>query len=861
MAMSASDPQPSWNPQSSRPVGASGAMPSAAPTGAKASYESLLPQLTVDEAASLTSGGDAWHTQGVARLGIPGITMCDGPHGLRKDLDGTGAVPATCFPPAATLASSWDPALARTVGDALAEECLQEGVSLVLGPAINIKRNPLGGRCFEYWSEDPFLAGHEAAGLVDGLQTRGVGATLKHFAVNSQETDRLRVDARLSERALREIYLPAFEYVVRRCHPWAVMCCYNRVNGAFGAQNKALLTDILRGEWGFEGVVMSDWGACHDRVASVNAGLNLEMPPSGTDSRVAEAARDGRVARPQLDAMAGGVLRLADKARPALEWAARAGRAAAGRGQASQTAGGAGYRYDSAIHHAIARHAAAESMVLLKNDDGLLPLDPRPGGRRLAVIGEFARSPRYQGGGSSHINPTRVSSFLDALRGRGIEAAFAPGFALDDGANDGANAGVNAGADGGVAGDDAANAGAAARLRDEAVAAARGADVALLFLGLPESAESEGFDRTAIDLPADQIELLHAVARANPNTVAVLANGSVVSVAPWRNDARAILETWLPGQAGGEAVADVLFGDANPSGRLAQSIPMDIADDPTMIVGGGRWTGEEGHVDYGEGVFVGYRHYDTAGVPVAYEFGYGLGYSRFELADIRVERLDGGGAGDGEGNGAGAGTGAGAGAGAGAAESYGTPIVRVSAIVRNLSDRDGADVVQVYVAPPSDSPVARPAHELKGFAKVAVPAHGAAQVVIDLDARAFSYWSERYHAWHLEAGEYRVQVGESSRRIAASIPMRLDGDGLAARLDGWSTFEEWSDDPVGAQVVAALRRRCEAGEFPALPDDSTMLLFLRAAPVNSLTMIFGEDGSRMGEWMLAEYARLTRTDA
>lgn len=845
MAMSASDPHSSQNPQSSELVGASGAAPAetsaastptATPSTAGASYESLLPQLTVDEAASLTSGGDAWHTQGVARLGIPGITMCDGPHGLRKDLDGSGAVPATCFPPAATLASSWDPALARTVGDALAEECLQEGVSLVLGPAINIKRNPLGGRCFEYWSEDPFLAGHEAAGLVDGLQTRGVGATLKHFAVNSQETDRLRVDARLSERALREIYLPAFEYVVRRCHPWAVMCCYNRVNGAFGAQNKALLTSILRGEWGFDGIVMSDWGACHDRVASVNAGLNLEMPPSGTDSRVAEAVRDGRVARPQLDAMARGVLRLADKAQPALEWAAQAGR--------GQAAGGAGYRYDSAIHHAIARHAAAESMVLLKNGGDLLPLDARPGAQRLAVIGEFARTPRYQGGGSSHINPTRVSSFLDALRGRGIEAAFTPGFMLDDGAG----AGADAGADGASAAA-AANADAAARLRDEAVAAARNADVALLFLGLPESAESEGFDRTTIDIPAGQVELLYAVAQANPSTVVVLANGSVVSVAPWRNDARAILETWLPGQAGGEAIADVLFGDVNPSGRLAQSIPMGIADDPTMIVGG-RWTGEEGHVDYGEGVFVGYRHYDTAGVPVAYEFGYGLGYSRFELSDIRVERVNGG-----------TGVGNDGGDDASTAKSYGTPIVRVSAIVHNLSDRDGTDVVQVYVAPPSDCSVARPAHELKGFAKVAVPARGEAPVVIDLDARAFSYWSERYHAWHLEAGEYRVQVGESSRRIAASVPVRLDGDGLVARLDGWSTFEEWSDDPVGAKVVAALRRRCEAGEFPALPDDPTMLMFLRAAPVNSLTMIFGEIGSRMGEWILAEYARVTRTGA
>ena len=553
--------------------------------------------LTLEEKASLTSGGDAWHLQGVEAKGIPGYMITDGPHGLRKSLtsstgetDLNNSVPATCFPPAAGLSSSWNPELIHKVGEAMAEECIQEKVAVILGPGVNIKRNPLGGRCFEYWSEDPYLAGHEAIGIVAGVQSKGVGTSLKHFAANNQETDRLRVDARISQRALREIYLPAFEHIVKTAQPWTIMCSYNRINGVHSAQNHWLLTDVLRDEWGFEGIVMSDWGADHDRVASLNAGLNLEMPPSYTDDQIVYAARDGRIAPAQLDRMAQGMIDLINKARAAMSID--------------------GYRFDVDAHDEVAHQAAIESIVLLKNDDAILPLNADPAAaRKIAVIGEFARTPRYQGGGSSHITPTKLTSFLDTLAERGIKADFAPGFTLDLEPADPA-------------------------LESEAVETAKNADVVLMFLGLPEAAESEGFDRDTLDMPAKQIALLEQVAAANQNVVVVLSNGSVVSVAPWAKNAKGILESWLLGQSGGLALADVIFGQVSPSGKLAQSIPLDINDDPSML----NWPGEEGHVDYGEGVFVGYRYYDTYGKSVDYPFGYGLSYATFEIADVAAAK-------------------------------------------------------------------------------------------------------------------------------------------------------------------------------------------------------------------------------
>lgn len=741
--------------------------------------------LTLEEKASLTSGGDVWHLQGVESKGIPGYMITDGPHGLRKSLassagetDLDASVPATCFPPAAGLSSSWNPELIRKVGEAMGEECIQEKVAVILGPGVNIKRNPLGGRCFEYWSEDPYLAGHEAIGIVEGVQSKGIGTSLKHFAANNQETDRLRISANIGPRALREIYLPAFEHIVKTAQPWTVMCSYNRINGVYSAQNRWLLTDVLRGEWGFEGIVMSDWGADHDRVASLNAGLNLEMPPSYTDDEIVHAARDGRIAPAQLDAMAQGMIDLVNRTRAAMSVD--------------------DYRFDVDTHDEVAHQAAVESIVMLKNDGAILPLDAdAASGQKIAVIGEFARTPRYQGGGSSHITPTRMTSFLDALDERGIAAEFAPGFTLDLEPADPA-------------------------LEAQAVDAAKRADTVLMFLGLPEAAESEGFDRETLDIPAKQIALLDAVAAENDQVVVVLSNGSAVSVAPWAGRAKGILESWLLGQAGGPALADVIFGRTSPSGKLAQTIPMDINDDPSMV----NWPGEEGHVDYGEGVFVGYRYYDTYGKAVGYPFGYGLSYATFEISGAAVART-----------------------GANAAV--------VTATVTNTSGVDGAETVQVYVAP-GKADVARPRHELKGFAKVFLKAGESADVAIDLDERAFAYWSERYDDWHIESGEYEVEIGTSSRDIAATVTVALEGDGKTQPLTAWSTYGEWSSDPIGAKVVAAVAAAGEAGELPKLPDNDMMNMFLMAMPINSLPTLMSEGGKSITRFMLDEYAKLTK---
>lgn len=734
--------------------------------------------LTLEEKAALTSGTNPWSLGNVAAKGLPNYTITDGPHGLRKarnteSMDVEENVPATCFPPAAGMACSWNPELVERVGEAMGEECIQEQVAVILGPGVNIKRNPLGGRCFEYWSEDPYLAGHTAVGIVKGVQSKGVGTSLKHFAANNQETDRLRISATISPRAMREIYLPAFEYIVKTAQPWTVMCSYNKINGVFSSQNRWLLTDVLRGEWGFQGIVMSDWGAVSDRVAALNAGLNLEMPPSDTDDQIVAAAKDGRIPAAQLDEMAQGMIDLVAKARPAMSRD--------------------GYRYDVDAHNEVARQAAVESMVLLKNEDATLPVAK---GAKIAVIGEFARTPRYQGAGSSLINPTKLISFLDAIEERGVAADFAPGFTLDDAAQDPA-------------------------LTEQAVTAAQQADVVLLFLGLPAAYESEGFDRTTLDIPAKQVEVLDAVVAVNPNVAVVLSNGSVVSL-PWRGRAKAILETWLLGQAGGAALADVIFGDEAPSGKLAQTIIDDVNDDPSAM----NWPGEEGHVDYGEGVFVGYRYYDTFRKQVTYPFGYGLSYATFDVHDATVAKT-------------------------------GPRTAEVTVTVTNTSDVAGAETVQVYVAPPK-AEVARPVHELKGFAKVALEPGESKNVTIALDDRAFAYWSERFDDWHVEGGTYTVEVGVSSRDIISRLDVEIDDDGKIMNLDEWSTFGEWLDDPIGAPILQHVLDDMgkEAGR-PIIPDSALMVMFLRSMPLRSLSVILGEAGEQVAANLTEAYRKAT----
>jgi beta-glucosidase len=714
--------------------------------------ERILAELTLEEKASLTSGSDFWHTKGIDRLGVPAIMVADGPHGLRKQAEaadhlGLGtSVPATCFPPAAALGSSWDPDLLRRVGEALGRETRANDVAVLLGPGVNIKRTPLCGRNFEYISEDPFVAGVLGTAIVAGIQSQGVGTSLKHFAANNQETDRMRVSADVDERTLREIYLPAFEAIVKNAQPWTVMCSYNKVNGTYASEHHWLLTEVLRDEWAFEGLVVSDWGAVHDRVPALAAGLDLQMPAAGPrpDEQIVAAVRAGTLDEAVLDVAARRVLRLVERSLPA------------SRGD-----------FDVDAHHALATEAAAAGSVLLKNDpvDGA-PLLPLTGD--FLVVGEFARTPRYQGAGSSQVNPTRLESALDALG----DVPFEPGFTIA----------------GGPDGDDAA-------LLRSVVAAARDAATVVAFLGLPGPDESEGYDRPRLGLPDNQVAMLEAVAAVNPRVVVVLANGSAVSV-PWRGHAAAILETWLGGQAGGRAVAELLHGRRNPSGKLTETIAHRLADTPAF----GNFPGEFGHVRYGEGVLVGYRWYDTRELDVAYPFGHGLSYTTFDYSGVRASA-----------------------AGSGADVS-----VDVQVTVTNSGSVAGSEVVQVYVRDPQ-AEVVRPVRELKGFAKVTLDPGASEVVSIRLDSRALAYWHPGLRRWLVEGGTFVVEVGASSRDLRGLVEIEVDGEPTWGPLDAMSTVGEWFAHPVGGPLLqAALVQPAEVAV------DETMQAMMLGFPAKTL---------------------------
>ncbi|MCF2526160.1 glycoside hydrolase family 3 C-terminal domain-containing protein [Yinghuangia soli] len=720
----------------------------------------LLAALTLEEKAALLDGLDFWNTQPVERLGVPSVMLSDGPHGVRKQpeegdhLGMLDSVEATCFPPAAGLGSSWDVDLLTRVGEALGKEAAAERVSVLLGPGINMKRSPLCGRNFEYYSEDPALAGELGAAWINGLQSQGIGASVKHYAANNQETERMTVSAEIDERTMREIYLPAFETVVRKSQPWTVMSSYNKVNGTYVAESRELLTEILRDEWGFEGLVVSDWGGSARRAESMPAGLDLEMPSSGGmgTALILGAVAAGKITEAEIDLAVTRVLTLVDKAQPALAEART---------------------YDRAAHHKLAVEAATASVVLLKNEGGILPLDPAAGGR-IAVIGEFARSPRYQGAGSSQVNPTQLDSALDALNaaldGR-REVVFAPGFVIESEEADEA-------------------------LAAEAVAAAAAAEVAVVFLGLPASYESEGYDRTHINLPAQQVALLDAVADANPNVVVVLANGSVVTVSPWQDRAKALLEAWLLGQAGGTAIADLLLGTANPSGRLAETIPVKFADNPAV----GNFPGSFGTVRYGEGLLIGYRWYDARELPVAYPFGHGLSYTSFEYRDLTASVV------------------------ADGAE----PRVSVTVTVANTGDRAGTETVQVYVADP-EATVHRPEQELRAFARVTLEPGQSETVTLELGRRAFAFWHEAVRTWVVEGGVFDIRVGSSSRDIRAEASVELTGDAVVLPLRADSSAEEWLAHPeagdwlrplVGTEGIAAMMFDPHSGQMiRAIPLD------------------------------------------
>jgi beta-glucosidase len=741
---------------------------------ASSNVSSLLGQLTLEEKASLCLGSDFWHTAAVERLGIPAIMVSDGPHVLRTQPDRGdhagigGSLPATCFPTASAQGSSWDPELVRRIGAAIGREARVQGVAVVLGPGINIKRSPLCGRNFEYFSEDPLLSGVLGAESIEGIQSQGAGTSVKHYAANNQETDRLRVSADVDERTLREIYLPGFERAVTQGRPWTVMCAYNKVNGMYASQNRWLLTEVLRDEWGFDGLVMSDWGAVNDRVAAVAAGLDLEMPPNlgASDAAIVAAVRAGDLDEAVLDTAVARVLQLVD-------------RATAG------SASGPVPVLDVDAHHALARAAAAECAVLLKNEGGLLPLHPAADDT-VAVIGEFARTPRYQGAGSSQVNPTRVDVALNELRaalGDGPEVAFAAGFGVGttDGDED---------------------------LAAEAVALAGRASTVVAFLGLPAADESEGFDRTHMELPANQTALLVRLAEVNPNIVVVLANGSAVRVADWERHAPAILECWLSGQAAGGAAADLLLGAANPAGRLAETLPLRLEDNTSSL----NFPGEEGHVRYGEGVFVGYRGHDALGHDVSYPFGYGLSYTSFDYADLTME--------------------------VSGRHEDGDLTVRVGCRVTNTGDRRGKEVVQLYVGDP-DASVARPVRELKAFAKVDLEPGESTTVEFPLTARDLSYWSTGHHAWVLKGGVFEVAVGASSRdlRLAASID--VPAPPVRAPLDSTSTLQEWLADPVGASVLLKEVGLDTTGKPNGIAGDEELIKIIGNFPLNRFPAFSG----------------------
>jgi beta-glucosidase len=722
-----------------------------------------LEALTLEQKASLVSGANLWTTKAVP--GVPSIMTTDGPHGVRKERGGddhlglSNSVPATCFPPAVALASSWDVDLVERVGVALGEESIAEQVGVLLGPGINIKRSPLGGRNFEYFSEDPIVSGVLGASLVRGIQSQGVGASLKHFAANSQETDRMRSSSDIDERPLREIYLRGFQRVVTTEQPWTVMCSYNRINGIHASQDPWLLTTVLRDEWGFEGLVVSDWGAVVDRVKGIAAGLDLEMPSSNgqRDAQVVAAVKAGELDEKVVDRAAGRVIELVRKTEVA----------------ASTTAD-----YDVDAHHALAREVAGRSIVLLKNDGGVLPL---ASSGSIAVIGEFARTPRYQGGGSSHVNPTKLETALDEMTTLGGNASisFAAGFVLDEYSDD-------------------------AGLLDEAVAAATSADTVVLFLGLAASQESEGFDRDNIDLPANQVAVVDAVLAANPNVVVVLSHGGVVDLTPLA-PVPAIVEGWLLGQAGGGAIADVLFGAVNPSGHLAETLPLRLEDSPAFL----NFPGENGHVRYGEGLFVGYRYYDAKCLEVAFPFGHGLSYTSFDYSKLAVTS-------DPEG-------------------------LTVRVTVRNSGDRAGREVVQVYTSMP-ESNVVRAPRELKTFANIHLDSGESREVALAIRREDLAYYETRVSGWVVESGDYSVEVGRSSRDIRISDRIAVDGDRVVLPLSLDSTLGELMADPVAApMLMQGLATLMGGGEDAGLTADPEMLMMMSSFPIGRFASFAGPD--------------------
>ncbi|MBD5476873.1 MAG: glycosyl hydrolase [Lachnospiraceae bacterium] len=688
----------------------------------------LVAQMTLEEKAAMCSGADFWHTEAIERLGIPASMLSDGPHGLRKQnqegdhLGINDSIKAVCFPAGCGTAASFNRELLMEMGETLGNECQAEGVSVILGPAVNIKRSPLCGRNFEYYSEDPFVASEMAGALIHGIQSKNVGTSIKHFLANNQETRRMSCDSRVDERTLHEIYLAAFEGAVKKEKPWTVMCSYNKINGTYAAQNHQHLTETLRDQWGFEGYVVSDWGAVNNRVEDLKAGLDLEMPGSNgaNDKMIMGAVLSGELDEGVVNEAVERILNIVFRYEENRDKNAV---------------------FDKDKDHEMARKVAEETIVLLKNE-GVLPLSDQ---QKVAFIGKYAEKPRYQGGGSSHINSHKITSALDAAEGM-KNITYAQGF---DDAEDKTDE----------------------KLLAEAVEAARNADVAVIFAGLPEKFESEGFDRKHMAMPNCQNELIEKVAAVQPNTVVVLHNGSPVEM-PWVDQVKGVVEAYLGGQAVGGAVCDILFGKVNPSAKLPETFPIRLEDNPSYL----SYIGEGDMVEYREGIFVGYRYYDKKKMDVLFPFGYGLSYTTFDYSNLTVDKE----------------------------QMKDTDTLRVTVDVTNTGSVAGKEVVQLYVAD-RESTVIRPVKELRDFVKVELAPGETKTVTFTLDKRAFAYYSVRVHDWHVETGEFDIMIGKSSREIMLTKTVTVEStEKLPFVYTTDTTMGDVKKDPRAWEIVKGI---------------------------------------------------------
>lgn len=700
----------------------------------KQKIKEIVSRMTLEEKAALTSGLDNWNTKGVDRLGVPKLRLADGPHGLRIEPDKSlnmnifNSKPAVCYPTGSLLASSFDTDLAKEMGEGLGEECLAEEVEIILGPSINTKRSPLCGRNFEYMSEDPLLAGELGAAYVNGVQSKGVGTSVKHFFANSQEYRRVTSSSNADERTLRELYLTNFEIVVKKSQPWTVMAAYNKINGIFASEHTQYIEEMLYKEWGFTGFVVSDWGAVHDRVNAAKGGTALTMPTdSNNDFTLAEAVKSGKLDEQQLDKLCERIIEITFRAKE----------------------GKAGRERDFKASLDRAQRVAEQSIVLLKND-GVLPISEK---KNIAFIGKYAEAPRYQGGGSSHIKSYKVISALDAVKEK-MKVTYAQGYMDNKEKTDD-------------------------RLVEEAVKAAKDADIAVVFAGLPESFESEGYDRNHMRLPACQNELIEAVTAANPNTIVVLHNGSPVEM-PWADRVKGIIETYLGGDAVGAATVNILFGEVNPSGRLAETFPKKLEDNPSYLF----YFGEQDNVEYREGVFVGYRYYETKKAEVLFPFGYGLSYTTFDYSNLKLSRTE--------------------------LDSEAETLT-VSVDVTNTGSMEGKEVVQLYVSP-HKGVIIRPIKELKGFTKLHLLPGETKTATFVLDKRSFAYWSMNINGWHVESGKYDIVIGKNSHDDVLRQTIAVKGVKLfAGKLTELSTIGDIVAVPKGAAYWEKMHPRVIEG--------------------------------------------------